>query len=443
MHIKKISVFCLLTFFFSSALLAKPTKLEMWHAMEGFIEKKLEDLIDKFNASQTDYEVHLTYKGNYTETFKAGVQAVKQKEKAPHILQVYEIATPTFRLQKDLYIPAHALLQKYGYSASQEGFIPAVIDFYADEKGRLLGLPFNISTGLLFYNKEAFQKAGLDPEVPPQTWEEVEAYSLKLKKAGYACGLTTAWPSGYLLEHFAARHNLPFATKGNGFQGKGAKLLVNAKSFVFNIHKFAEWQKKGIFQYAGKFVKEPEQLFTSGQCAIILQGTSRMVMLQKEAKFNVGVGPLPYWAALSKKPHNLVTGGAALWALKGHSTEVEKGIAVFFDFLISPKNQQYWAEATGYIPISKAAYQLSEKSGYYLKNLSAKIGIESLMLPATPYSKGIRVPGFLEVRDEALIPALEEAFAGKKSAKDALIEAVRKGNVLIRKAETGRLSVSK
>lgn len=430
----KLFYFLLSSLLSISSLLADPIQLEMWHAMEGFLGDKLKEVVDRFNGSQKDYKVCLTNKGNYTETFKAGVKAVREKTNPPHILQVYEIATPTLRGQQDLYSPAHELLQKYGYQITSEGLIPAIIDFYSDEKGRFQGLPFNISTGMLFYNKDAFQKAGLDPNTSPKTWEEVEDFAVKLKQAGYACALTTAWPSGYLLEHFGARHNVPFATKENGFEGKGAQLLVNTVSYVFNIDKFADWHKKGIFKYGGRIVADIEPLFTSGQCAMIMQSNSRMAILKKDSKFDIGAGPIPYWATLTKEPHNLVTGGAALWAMKGHSEPEEKGVAVFFNFLASPENQQAWVEATGYLPISKAAYEKLKASGYYQKNMHNDIAIQSLMLPSTPYSKGIRIPGFVEVR-EVLIDGMERAFAGKQSAQEALDEAVKQGNSLIQKAE--------
>ncbi|OJW49158.1 MAG: hypothetical protein BGO67_11405 [Alphaproteobacteria bacterium 41-28] len=430
----KIKLFSFIAsfFLFTSSVFAKPVQLDMWHSMEGFIEKQLQEFVDKFNTSQNEYKIQLTYQGNYTEGFKKGVQASKEKKNFPHILQVYEIATPSLILQKNLYIPASVLFQKYGYTV-HEAFISSIVNFYSDEDKTLLGLPFNIATGLLFYNKEAFKKAGINPNSPPKTWEDVEAYAAKLKNAGYSCALTTAWPSGYLLEHFAARHNLPFATKDNGFEGKGAELLVNAEPFVFNVDKIAKWQKEGTFTYGGRFVSDIEPLFTNGQCAMIMQSNSRMAVLKKEAKFDIGAGPIPYWSVLTKEPHNLVTGGAALWAMKGHTEKEEEGVAAFFNFVASPQNQQAWVEATGYLPISKAAFERLKASNYYKTNPHNEIAIQSLMLPPTPYSKGIRIPGFVEVR-EVLIDALEKSFQGKPP-QEALNEAVSLGNSLIRKAE--------
>jgi len=430
----RVLVYFLIAFLVFSSLRAEPVKLELWHAMEGFIAGKLQELVDKFNTSQKEYEVQLVRKGNYTETFKEGVRATKSKKNPPHILQVYEVATPTFMQEKNLYIPVHALLHKYRHPVPQEALVPAIVDFYSNEKKQLLGLPFNIATGLLFYNKEIFQKAGLDPDAPPKTWEELEFYAKKLNDAGCSCVFTTAWPSGYLLEHFSARHNLPFATKKNGFARRGARLRVNSKDHVFNLNKLTEWEKNGIFRYAGRFVEEPEQLFTSGRCAMIMQSNSRMAILRKAASFPVGGGALPYWRKLTPVPHNLVTGGAALWAIRGHSEKEEKGMAAFFTFLVKPKTQQYWVEATGYLPISKSAYEELKAAGYYKKNPHNEIAIQSLMLPSTPYSKGIRLPGFVEVR-ETLIDALEGAFEGKHTPKEELDAAVIKGNKLIRQAE--------
>lgn len=426
---RKFLFFFVSLYVFSVPLFAGPIQLEMWHAMEGFIEEKLKDLVNQFNASQKEYQVRLIYKGNYTDTFNEGLKTAKAKAGFPHILQAYEIATPTFRLETDLYIPAGELLQKHGFAFS-EGLIPAIIDFYSNDKGQVQGLPFNISTGLLFYNKDAFKKAGIDPNLPPKTWEDVENYAVKLKNAGYSCALTTAWPSGYLLEHFGARHNVPFATKENGFSGSDAQLVVNTLPYIFNIVKFAEWQKKGIFKYGGRFVADIEPLFTTGQCAMIMQSNSRMAILKKDSKFEVGGGALPYWSALTTEPHNLVTGGAALWAFKGHSNEEEKGVATFFNFVAQPENQQAWVESTGYLPISKTAFEKLEASGYYKKNPHNEIAIQSLMLPSTPNSKGIRLPQFIEIR-EILIDALEEAFLEQTPVKGALDEAVKKGNILL------------
>ena len=152
----------------------------------------------------------------------------------PHILQVYEVATQTMMLKPKMFVSVDSLMRQYFKKFDTDVYIDAVRDFYSTSENAMYSLPWNASTGILFYNKNAFKQAGLDPEKPPATWEDLESAGIKLVNAGYK-GFVTAWPAAYHLEHLSAWHNLPFATEENGFKGLGARLNFNGHYQVRHI----------------------------------------------------------------------------------------------------------------------------------------------------------------------------------------------------------------
>lgn len=410
------------------------TEIVFWHSFEGFLADKFSEIVDDFNHQSKSYQVKLVYKGNYTEVFNEGVKAFEEK-RPPHILQVYEVATQTMMLKSEMFLSADDLMRRYFKKFDPAVYIDAVREFYSNDEGQMHSLPWNASTGILFYNKEAFKKAGLNPENPPKTWEEMEAFGRKLTAAGYR-GFTTAWPVAYHLENLCSWHNLPFASYDNGFGGLKARLVFNGPFQERHLSKLIEWQKNGIFSYQGRFTAEPEKFFTSGQCAILLQGANRFPMLNKS--FSVGVGFMPYWADLGGAPYRLNIGGSSFWVISGFDEDIYRGIAHFLAYLSSPEVQAYWHQETGYLPITEAAYYLSKKRGFYLKNLAAEIAaLEVMNSHNTPFTKGIRLGDYTVVR-ERILDHLEKAFSGELSPKEALDGAVKEGNELLAGFERGQ-----
>ena len=202
------------------------TEIMWWHAMSGELGKQLEKLAADFNASQSDYRIVPTYKGNYTETVTAAIFAFRSRSQ-PAIVQVNEIATATMMAAKGAIYPVFELMRDQSEPFSPEAYLPAVTGYYSDVAGNMLSFPFNVSTPILYYNKDLFRAAGLDPEVPPKTWAEVGAAAKRLRAAGSPCGFTTSWPSWVHVENFSAFHNLPLATRANGFGGLDTELTFN------------------------------------------------------------------------------------------------------------------------------------------------------------------------------------------------------------------------
>jgi sn-glycerol 3-phosphate transport system substrate-binding protein len=402
------------------------TEIQFWHSMTGKLGDKVNEIAQKFNASQTDYKVVPVYKGQYDESMAAAIAAYRAGN-PPQIVQVFEVGTATMMAAKGAVKPVYQLMADAGEKFDPKAYLGAVYGYYSDTQGRLLSMPFNSSSQVLYINDDAFKKAGLDPAKPPRTWPEVGQAAEKLKASGAACAFTTGWQSWVQLESFSAWHNVPLASLENGFGGLGTRLEYNGPLQVKHIGTLGDWSKRGLFTYAGR-KDEPLSKFTSGDCAMITTSSGSYSNIKANAKFNWRVARLPYWPEVAGAPQNTIIGGATLWVLTQKDPAVYKGIAKFFTFLSAPEIQADWHQSTGYVPITVAAYELTKSQGFYEKNPGFDIAIGELTnKPPTPNSKGVRFGNFIEIRninDEEL----EQVWNGQKTAKQALDDAVRRGN---------------
>jgi sn-glycerol 3-phosphate transport system substrate-binding protein len=409
------------------------TEIMWWHAMSGELGKQVDKLAADFNASQSEYRIVPSYKGNYTETVTAAIFAFRSRSQ-PAIVQVNEIATATMMAAKGAIYPVFELMRDQSEPFSPGAYLPAVTGYYADVAGNMLSFPFNVSTPILYYNKDLFRDAGLDPEVVPKTWLEVGAAAKRLRAAGAPCGLTTSWPSWINVENFSAFHNLPLATKANGFGGLDAELVFNNPLVVRHIAQLAEWQATKVFEYSGRG-QTAEPRFQKGECGIFIGSSGTRADIKANSKFEVGYGMMPYWPDVPGAPQNTIIGGATLWVLRDRPRTEYSGVAKFFAFLSKPDVQAGWHQNTGYLPITRAAFELTRAQGFYDRNAGASISIEQITLkPPTENSKGIRLGSFVLIRD-VIDDELEQAFRGKKTAQAALDHAVERGNRLLRQFE--------
>src|SRR5882672_8195602 len=420
------------TFAFVTPALAA-TEIMWWHAMSGELGRQLEKLAADFNASQSEYRIVPSYKGNYTETVTAAIFAFRSRSQ-PAIVQVSEIATATMMAAKGATYPVFELMRDESEAFSPAAYLPAVSGYYADVDGNMLSFPFNASTPILYYNKDMFRAAGLDPEIAPKTWPEVGAAAKRLRAARAACGFTTSWPSWINVENFSAFHNLPISTKANGFGGLDAVLTFNDPLTVRHIAQLAEWQTTKLFDYSGR-ATSAEPRFQNGECGIFIGSSATRADIRANSKFEVGYGMLPYWPDVEGAPQNTIIGGATLWVLRDRPREEYKGVAKFFAFLSKPEVQAAWHQNTGYLPITRAAFDLTRAQGFYDRNPGAAISIEQITLkPPTENSRGLRLGSFVLIRD-VIDDELEQAFSGRKSAQSALDSAVERGNRLLRQFE--------
>ncbi len=411
------------------------TEIQWWHAMGGELGQKLEEIVAGYNASQSEYVVVPTYKGSYPETMTAAIAAFRAGEQ-PAIVQVFEVGTGTMMAAGGAIYPVHQLMADMGEDFDPASFLPAVVGYYTDTEGNMLSMPFNSSTPVMYYNKDAFAEAGLDPEAPPRTWEEVEEASRRIMDAGAApCGFTTAWITWIQTENLSAWHNQPIGTLENGFGGPQAELTLNGPLQVRHWDNLKRWQDEGLFQYGGPGgADDAPPKFYSGECAMYLNSSAaRAAVVANATGFEVGVSMLPHYEGT--EPQNSIIGGATLWVLQGRDEAEYRGAADFFSYLSSPEVQADWHQFSGYLPITQAAFDLTEAQGFYEANPGSDVSIRQITLnPPTENSKGLRFGNYVQVRD-VIDEEFQALLAGDKTAQEALDAAVERGNALLRDFE--------
>lgn len=418
------------------ALAATPayaeTEIEFWHAMGGTLGEMTEDIVSDFNASQDDYQVNASYRGNYNETMTGAIAAFRSGTQ-PAIVQVYEVGTATMMSAEGAVYPLHELMATHADGFDPSDYLASVVGYYANENGDMLSFPYNSSTPVLYYNKAAFASAGL-PDRGPRTWEEVESFSRQLMEVGYECGFTTAWQSWVHLENLSARHDVPFATQANGFGGLDTELVFNGELQRRHVEALGEWQQEGIFSYSGR-TNEGSSKFYSEECAMYTESSAGYAGINANADFDFGVSPLPYWEDVVDTPQNTIIGGATLWTLKGHDEATYEAVAAFFSYLSQPEVQASWHQQSGYLPVTHAAVSLTRDSGFYDENPGTDTAVEQMTATEpTENSRGLRLGNFPQIR--AIIDeSLESVWNGEASAQEALDRAVERGNEQLRRFE--------
>jgi sn-glycerol 3-phosphate transport system substrate-binding protein len=423
-HIRLLASVAAVLSLFSIQVQAQ-TEVQWWHSMTAVNNEWVNDLAKDFNASQREVKIVPTYKGSYDESMTAAVAAFRAGN-APHILQVFEVGTATMMASKGAIVPVAQVMKDAGQKFDPSGYVAAVAGYYTAPNGQMLSFPFNSSTTVFYFNKDAFKAAGIDTTKAPSTWPEVALAAAKLKASGHKCPFTTAWQGWTQLESFSAWHNVEFATKANGLAGMDARMKVNSPLHERHIENLANMAKQGLFIYKGRG-NVPEASFISGECAMINTSSGFYGNVAKNAKFGYGLAPLPYYPDVPGAPQNTVIGGASLWVMAGKKPLEYKGVAAFFNYISSPEVQSASHKRTGYLPVTTAAYKLTEASGFYKQNPGTDVAVTQMIRKVTDKSRGIRLGNYVQIRaveDEEL----EQVWNGKKTAKEALDDIVKRGN---------------
>ncbi|MFN9451703.1 MAG: sn-glycerol-3-phosphate ABC transporter substrate-binding protein UgpB [Rubrivivax sp.] len=408
------------------------TEIQWWHSMSGQLGEWINGLAKGFNDSQKDYKVVPVFKGTYPESFAAAIAAFRAGN-APHVLQVFEVGTASMMASKGAIVPVNEVMSRAGVKFDASVYVPAVSGYYTAPNGQMLSLPFNSSTTVLHYNKDAFKAAGLNPDAPPKTWPEVVSAAAKLKASGHKCPFTVAWQSWTQLESFSAWHNVEFATQRNGFNGLNARLNITTPLHVRHIENLANMAQQGLFVYKGRN-NSADATFQSGECAMYTGSSAAYGGIKRNLKAQAGISTLPFYPDVAGAPQNTVIGGASLWAMAGKKPEEYKAVAAFYKYLSDPQVQAKSHQETGYLPITTEAFNITEKSGFYKQNPGTDVSVTQMIRKTTDKSRGIRLGNFVQIRT-ILDEELEQVWSGKKSAKQGLEDAKRRGDVELEKFE--------
>tara|TARA_R110002012_G_scaffold86187_4_gene214341 strand:+ start:150 stop:1478 length:1329 start_codon:yes stop_codon:yes gene_type:complete len=413
------------------------TEITWWHSMGGELGERLGAIAEDFNASQDEYQVTPSYRGEYEQTMVNTIAAFRAGEQ-PHLVQIYEVGTGTMMAAEGAIYPVYELMEAHGNDFDPSDYLSVVTGYYTDTDGNMLSMPFNSSTPILYYNKDIFAAAGLDPETPPTTWAEMGEMSQQILDEGAtSCGFTMAYAANWVgLENFSALHNKPVGTLENGFGGLETEFNFNGDLQARFWDQLKEWSDSGIYSYAGP-ANGPDAApsFYSSDCAMYMNSSASRADVLANSDFEVGFGMLPIYADVEGAPQNSIIGGATLWVLAGHEENEYAGVAEFLEYLSLPEVQAEWHQGTGYLPITTAAYELSQEQGYYDENPGSDIAIEQINLnEPTENSKGLRFGNYTQVR-MILDEEFQAVLSGSKNGQEALDDAVRRGNQILRDFE--------
>ena len=409
------------------------TEIQWWHGMTGANNDVVNKLAEDFNAANPDYKVVPAYKGSYADTMNAGIAAFRAGS-APHIMQVFEVGTATMMSAKGAIKPVQEMMREAGEKFDPASYLPAITGYYSTVKGEMLSFPFNSSSMVMWINRDKLKAAGLDPANPPKTWPEVFEAAKILHKTNPTCGFSSAWITWGMIEEFSAWHNVPLATKANGLDGFDTVLTFNSPLHVKHLQMLVELQKDKTFDYSGR-TNTGEGRFTSGECALFMTSSAFYGNVKANAKFDYTNVAMPYYPDVAGAPQNSIIGGASLWVMGGKSAAEYKGVAKFFTFLSDTDRQADLHMKSGYLPITKAAYEKTKASGFYATTpLLQTPLLELTNKEPTENSRGLRLGNMVQMRD-VWAEEIEQALTGAKTAQAALDEAVARGNAMLRQFE--------
>lgn len=404
------------------------TEITWWHAMGGALGETVNEIAEGFNASQDEYTITPVFKGTYEETLTAGIAAFRAGEQ-PNIMQVFDAGAATVIAAEGATVPVQDLLEANDVGFDIEDYISGVRYFYADADGKMIGMPFNSSSPIMYYNVQALEAAGV---TPPVTWEEFEKVTAPaLKEAGFTAMSQSHLP-WIFVENFMSRHDLPFATNANGYDGAdGTEILVNIDPLKAHFTALTKWQDAGYFEWFGTGWGDNQTPFEEGKVAIWFGSSGSFGGLsKKDLGFDFSATYLPYWEAVTTEPKQTFIGGAALFAMSGQPDEEDAATAAFFKYLTSPEVQYMWHRETGYVPITTAAYEMATADGHYDRAPAAETGILQLSLDAGENTRGYRMGFYVQIRD-VMNREFGRILTGEASVDDAFAAIETEANELL------------
>lgn len=407
------------------------TKINFWHSMGGVNGEATNKIVANYNAQATKCEVAATNVGSYDDGLTK-LQAALRAKQQPHVQQIFDLGLQAIA-ESGTIVPISDLAKRDGYNLS--GILFPLANYYR-LGDKYYGMPFNSSTAMLYYNKNAFKAAGLDPNKPPRTYEEFTAYAQKLTKKNNAGQVdqygATIRVYGWFVEQLVYTQGGYMVNNQNGRAGRATAAAYNSPQGVRAVKWIVDMTRAGLMPNVGRDGAAQRQAFTSGKAAMFVESTATLAAVNREVggRFEFGTTALP-------KPKGTnggqAIGGAAVYVLKGHP-QVEQDCAWdFVKFAVSPEQQLEWHKATGYYPVNKAAIDLPATQAYWKENPNAKTAITIInAAPPTKSSQGA-VSGVMPQIRQHVEEAMELAISGKATVEDALNAAAAKSTEAIQR----------
>lgn len=397
---------------FSSALMAAPAsggprQLVLLHQLDADRHQALSELATRFNQSRQDFVVRVEA-GSWQEGAQAHM-LITEGEAAERFLAA---RTPRYK-------PVHAAMREAGLPLQAVKPPPVVPRHTVDAQGRLLALPVGMSTPVLYVNRDALRRAGLNPDMPLQTWSGLQEALDRLFDAGSTCPYTVAEPGRVMIENASAWHNEPVTRT----EARRELPRFNGMLQIKHVALMASWHR-AQFMRIYPDAREAESRFARGECATIAASSSSWPSFRRQGGFELGIASLPYHDDMPGAPQNTLADGAMLWLTAGHKPAEYKAMAAFVNFWLQPENQVHWQRETGYLPLNRSGFLAAESDllGDDLENIRVAVAqlVNKRTTPASSASILTGQAGTLRLVDQAL----EDVWSGRKPAKQALDEAV-------------------
>jgi len=426
----KITTLALLATTGMAGAAAAQTSFEYWYGLSGDLGNVVQETCNRFNASQSEYEIVCVGQDGYEAAVQNTIAAFRANQH-PTIVQSFDAGTADLMLSGEFY-PVQQMMADYDIEIDWSNYFPGISNYYAAATGELFSMPFNSSTPVYYYNEDMLAAAGI--EEAPLTWEGFAEALVAIKDSGVDCPYAYA-PSTWIdLEQFSMAHNIPVASNDNGYAGLDSELLFNTTQHVQHMENIQSWINDGYAQIrTAQSGLSARDSFVQGECAIFFSSIADHNTVGKIAPegLNWEVQMIPVYEGFER--HNTVVGGASLWVLSGKTEEEYRGAAAYLSFLATPESEEFWATNTGYIPVTQAGYDALIDKGFYdaAPYAGREIAIQSLTYTApNNLTRGIRLGGFIQIRSE-WTNEVGAALAGQKTMQEALDTAVERGNVIL------------
>lgn len=392
--------------------------IDFWHAFGGGRKLLIERMVADFNYTHPNIFVRVEHKGSYRDTLNAAILAAQQGN-APHIVQIFEIGSQ-LALDSGIFVPIEDLV--VGPEFQADDYIEGVANYY-NIGGKFNSMPWNSSNPILYYNKDIFRAAGLDPEKPPETFEDMLAVCDKIVSSGAAKNCIS-WPlHSWFFEQWMANMGAELANNGNGRDARATEVFLTGDAAKTIVSWWKEMHEKGYYAYSGKLEDwdGADAIFVSGQAAMEITSTSDVVNRQNDAAangFELGTSYLPYPA--SSERQGVVVGGASLWLTGGHPDAELQAAKDFVIWFTNTENAIRWHKATGYFPIRKSAVDVLEVENWFQLNPAYQAAFDQLLeTKPTRATQGALIGAFPEVRT-IIEQAVEKVLADQASVDEAL-----------------------
>lgn len=382
------------------------TQIDFSHQLDEALAERLETLVERFNGQQKDYQLRLVRR--VEGEAPADLNLVTREEQA------------RFVANRAKFKPLYEVMREAKEPLDSGKLAPELRAGISDAKGKLFALPVALSTPVLYYNKAAFRKAGLDPETPPKTWWEVQLAADKLFDAGSRCPYTTSWPAWVHIDNLSALNGAEVA------DAKG-RLNFNGLVQIKHVALLSSWYKSKFFAYFGRR-DEADHRFAAGECGMLTSTSSLYASLRDNPAFETGVAPLPYYDDVRGAPQQTLADGASLWIGAGKKPAEYKGIARFVSFLMGAEFQVELTRAGGFLPMTPVARAAAKSKLLKADMLGLDVAYAQLQGKGT--LRALRVSQIEPVRI-IVEEELEAVWANKKPAKEALDTAVLRGNAVM------------